>query len=53
VIEDIVIKSYEEQIKQSILKSEAVKKAGFDIIIAELERRGVQTEEVVSFFNKQ
>lgn len=52
MIEDIVIKSYEEQIKQSILKSEAVKKAGFDIIIAELERRGVQTEEVVSFFNK-
>lgn len=50
--EDIVIKSYKEQIKQSVLKSEAVKKAGFDIIVAEIKRRGVQTEQIVSFFDK-
>lgn len=52
MIEDIVVKSYKEQIKQSILKSDAVKKAGFDIIIAELNRRNIKTEELVSFFDK-
>lgn len=52
MIEDIVIKSYREQIKQSILKSEAVKKAGFDIIVSEIKRRGVQTEQIVSFFEQ-
>lgn len=52
MIEDIVIKSYKEQIKQSILKSEAVKKAGFDVIISEIRRRGVQTEKLVSFFEQ-
>ncbi len=52
MMDDIVVKSYKEQIKQSVLKSEAVKKAGFDIIISELKRRGVQTEQIVSFFDK-
>lgn len=52
MMDDIVVKSYKEQIKQSVLRSETVKKAGFDIIISELKRRGVQTEQIVSFFDK-
>lgn len=52
MIEDIVVNSYKEQIKQSILKSEAVKIAGFDILIGEIKRRGVNTENLVTFFEK-
>ncbi len=51
-MEDIVVKSYKEQIKQSILKLEAVQKAGFDLVVSELERRGVQVGDLVSFFNR-
>ena len=37
-MEDIVISSYKEQLKESALKAEAVKSAGFDIVIDELEK---------------
>lgn len=52
MVEDIVVNSYKEQIKQSILKSEAVKIAGFDIIVDEIKKRGVHTEQLVAFFEK-
>lgn len=52
MIEDIVINSYKEQIKQSILKAEAVKVAGFDLIIGELNKRSIKTDKVMTFFNK-
>ena len=51
-MEDIVISSYKEQIKESLLKAEAVKEAGFDIVVEELEKRGVKTNELKSFFDK-
>lgn len=50
--EDIVISSYKEQIKQSILKANAVKIAGFDIIITELNRRNIDTTRIVAFFDR-
>ncbi len=51
-MEDIVITSYKQQIKESTLKAEAVKAAGFDIVIEELKNRGVKTGHVEQFFDK-
>lgn len=50
-MEDIVITSYKEQIKESSLKADAIKSAGFDIIIEELEKRQVKTSKIKDFFN--
>lgn len=49
---DLVINSYEEQIKESLLKAQAVKIAGFDIIIEELKKRSIDCNEVTIFFDK-
>ncbi|MBR4618311.1 MAG: hypothetical protein IKO49_03300 [Bacilli bacterium] len=51
-MEDIVISSYRQQIKESALKAQAVKEAGFDIVIEELEKRGVKTSQIKDFFNQ-
>jgi hypothetical protein len=52
MVEDLVISSYKEQIKESLLKNKAVDLAGFSVIVSELERRGIDTSRVVAFFNK-
>ena len=49
-MEDIVITSYKQQIRESELKADAVKSAGFDIVIEELKSRGIKTEPLESFF---
>lgn len=49
---DLVINTYKEQIKESILKMQAIKIAGFDIIIEELAKRGIDCSEVLSFLEK-
>lgn len=51
-MEDIVISSYKQQIKESALKAEAVKAGGFDIVIEELEKRGINTVAIKEYFNK-
>lgn len=51
-MEDIVITSYKQQIKESSLKADAIKSAGFDIVIEELEKRQVKTAKIKEFFNK-
>ena len=51
-MEDIVITSYKQQIKESSLKADAIKSGGFDIVIDELEKRQVKTSDIKSFFNK-
>lgn len=51
-MEDIVISSYKQQIKESSLKAEAVKAAGFDIVVEELDKRGIKTETLKSYFNR-
>ncbi len=52
MIDDIVINSYKEQIKESIFKTQAVKVAGFDIVVEELQKRGVDISKILAFFNK-
>ena len=51
-MEDIVITSYKEQIKESSFKADAIKSGGFDIVIEELEKRQVKTSRIKEFFNK-
>ena len=51
-MEDIVISSYKEQLKESALKAEAVKSAGFDIVIDELEKRNIKTTKLKEFFER-
>lgn len=51
-MEDIVITSYKQQIKESELKADAVKSAGFDIVVEELENRNVKTSHLKEFFEK-
>lgn len=51
-MEDIVITSYKQQIKESSLKADAIKSGGFDIVIEELEKRGVKTSSIKQFFEK-
>lgn len=51
-MEDIVITSYKQQIKESSLKADAIKSGGFDIVIEELEKKGVKTSNIKNFFNK-
>ena len=51
-MEDIVITSYKEQIKESSFKADAIKSGGFDIVIEELEKRRVTTAKIKDFFNK-
>lgn len=51
-MEDIVITSYKQQIRESELKADAVKSAGFDIVIEELKNRGIKTEPLEKFFAK-
>lgn len=51
-MEDIVISSYKQQIKESSLKAEAVKAAGFDIVVEELEKRGIKTTDLRAFFDR-
>ncbi len=50
--EDLVIKSYREQINESILKADAVEKAGFNVIIDSLNRKNINTKDVVNYFNR-
>ncbi len=49
---DLVINTYKEQIKESILKMQAIKIAGFDIIVEELTKRGIDCSKVIAFLNK-
>lgn len=49
-MEDIVITSYKQQIKESSLKADAIKSGGFDIVIEELEKKGVKTSNIKEFF---
>ena len=49
---DLVINSYEEQIKESLLKAQAVKIAGFDLIIEELNKRSINCSDIVAFFKR-
>ncbi len=49
---DLVINSYEEQIKESLLKAQAVKIAGFDLIIEELNKRSINCSDIVDFFKR-
>ena len=51
-MEDIVITSYKQQIKESSLKADAIKSGGFDIVIEELEKRQVKTSKIKDFFSK-
>lgn len=51
-MEDIVITSYKQQIKESSLKADAIKSGGFDIVIEELEKRQVKTTNIKNFFSK-
>lgn len=51
-MEDIVITSYKQQIKESSLKADAIKSGGFDLVIEEIEKRGVKTSNIKNFFNK-
>lgn len=51
-MEDIVITSYKQQIKESSLKADAIKSGGFDIVIEELEKRQVKTSRIKDFFNQ-
>lgn len=51
-MEDIVITSYKEQIKESSFKADAIKSGGFDIVIEELEKRQLKTSKIKDFFNK-
>lgn len=51
-MEDIVITSYKQQIKESSLKADAIKSGGFDIVIEELEKRQVKTSRIKEFFNQ-
>ncbi len=51
-MEDLVINSYKEQIKESLLKAKAIEVAGFSVMIEELNRRSINTDKVVNFFNK-
>ena len=51
-MEDIVITSYKQQIRESSLKADAIKSGGFDIVIEELEKRGAKTSNIKTFFNK-
>ena len=52
MVEDLVISSYKDQIKESLLKSTAIEKAGFSIIVEEIKRRGVDTSKIEAYFNK-
>lgn len=51
-MEDIVITSYKQQIRESEFKADAVKSAGFDIVVEELKNRGVKTERLEKFFEQ-
>jgi len=51
-MEDIVITSYKQQIRESEFKADAVKSAGFDIVVEELKSRGVKTERLEKFFEQ-
>lgn len=51
-MEDIVITSYKQQIRESEFKADAVKSAGFDIVVDELKTRGVKTERLEKFFEQ-
>ena len=50
--EDLVINSYKEKIKESLVKTKALDAAGFKIIIDELERRGINITIVKNLFEK-
>ena len=52
MIEDLVINSYKEQIKESVIKAKAIDVAGFSVIVEELKRRGIDTKRVLDYFNK-
>lgn len=49
---DLVINTYKDQIKESILKMQAIKIAGFDIITEELTKRGIDCSKIIAFLNK-
>lgn len=51
-MEDIVVTSYKQQIRESEFKADAVKSAGFDIVVEELKNRGIKTERLETFFNQ-
>lgn len=52
MVEDLVIGSYKEQIRESLLKAKAIEIAGFSVMIEELKKRGINTDRAVTFFGK-
>ena len=52
MVEDLVVGSYKEQIRESLLKAKAIDIAGFSVMIEELKKRGINTDRVVNFFSK-
>ena len=52
MVEDLVVGSYKEQIRESLLKAKAIEIAGFSVMTEELKKRGINTDRAVNFFNK-
>ena len=51
MVEDLVISTYKEQIKESLLKAKAIEVAGFNVIVSELDRRITDILHKIEFYN--
>jgi len=50
--DELVINSYEDEIKMTKIKEDALERAGFDVITEILDRRGINTKAAKDYFNR-